>query len=54
MSDIYQMYNLKEIRSIIKQAVESEIGYHRLFEQKEIEILNDLKVRLFDMFGIED
>lgn len=54
MSDMYQTYNLKEIKNIINQAVESEIGYHRLFEQKEIEILNDLKVRLFDMFGIED
>lgn len=54
MSDMYKTYNLKEIKGIINEAVDAEIGFNRLFEQREMEILNDLKVRLFDMFGIED
>lgn len=54
MSDMYKTYNLKEIECIINEAVDAEIGFNRLFEQREMEILNDLKVRLFDMFGIEE
>ncbi len=54
MNNMYETYNLKEIKEIINQAIESEIGYNRLFEEREQEIINSLKVRLFDMFGIED
>ena len=54
MDNMYETYNLNEIKSIIDQAVEEEIAYNRLLEQREMEIVNDLKVRLFDMFGIED
>lgn len=52
--NMFETYNLKEIKSIINQAVDAEIGFNRLFEQREMEIVNGLKVRLFDMFGIED
>lgn len=54
MGNMYATYNLKEIKNIINQAVESEMGYNRLFEERESEIINSLKVRLFDMFEIED
>lgn len=54
MGNMYEMYNLKEIKIIRNQAIDSEIGYHRLFEPKYLEIMDDLKVRLFDMFGIEE
>lgn len=54
MDDMYKTYNLKEIESIINQAINAEIGFNRLFEKIEMEIVDSLKVRLFDMFGIED
>jgi len=54
MNNMYRTYNLNEIKSIINQAIDAEIGFNRLFEQREMEIVNSLKVRLFDMFGIED
>lgn len=54
MNNMYGTYNLNEIKSIINQAIDVEIGFNRLFEQREMEIVNSLKVRLFDMFGIED
>ena len=54
MNNMYRTYNLNEIKSIINQAIDAEIGFNRLFEQREMEIVNSLKVRLIDMFGIED
>lgn len=54
MDNMYTTYNLKEIKNIINEAIGSEIVRNRLFEQKECKIINDLKVKLFDLFGIED
>lgn len=53
MDNMYSSYNLKEIRSIINQAVEMELWNTRE-HQENWNTIQDLKVRLFDMFGIED
>lgn len=53
MDNMYATYNLKEIRSIVNQAVEFEMCKKRENE-KNWDVIQDLKVRLFDMFGIED
>ena len=50
---MYATYNLKEIRSIVNQAVEFEM-WEKRDNEKNWEVIQDLKVRLFDLFGIED
>jgi len=54
MDNMYAIYSLKEIKNIINEAVGSEIVRNRLFEQRDCKLINDLRVRLFDLFGIED
>ena len=51
MDNPYETYNLKEIKSIINQATELEMWEHRN-NQEDWNIINDMKVRLLDMFGI--
>lgn len=46
-------YSLKEIRSIINQAAEKEMWDTR-DKQENWDTIQDLKTRLFDMFGIEE
>lgn len=53
MDNMYATYNLKEIRSIVNQAVEFEM-WEKRDNEKNWDVIQDLKVRLFDMFGIED
>ncbi len=53
MDNMYGTYNLKEIRSIINQAVEFEMWNTR-DKKEEWDTIQNLKVRLFDMFGIEN
>lgn len=52
MDNMYATYNLKEIRSIVNQAVEFEM-WEKRDNEKNWDVIQDLKVRLFDMFGIE-
>lgn len=53
MDNMYATYNLKEIKSIVNQAVEFEMWEKRDYE-KNWDIIHDLKIRLFDLFGIEE
>lgn len=53
MGNMYETYNLKEIRRIINQAVELE-KWDTRNKQEDWEVIQNLKVRLFDMLGIED
>lgn len=32
MNNMYETYNLNEIKSTINQAIDAEIGFNRLFE----------------------
>ena len=51
MENMYSTYNLMELRSIINQAVELEMWETR-DKQENWEVIQNLKVRLFDMLGI--
>lgn len=53
MNDQYATYNLREIKSIINQAIEAELWATR-DHQEHWESLLDLKTQLFDLFNIED
>lgn len=53
MDNMYATHNLKEIRSIVNQTVEFEMWKKR-DNEKNWDVIQDFKVRLFDLFGIED
>ena len=53
MDNMYATYNLKEIKSIINQAVEREMWDTR-DKRENWDTIKNLKTSLFDMFGIED
>ena len=46
-------YNLKEIKQIIEQAVEFEMWDTRENE-KDWDVIQNMKTRLFELFGIEE
>jgi len=53
MDNMYETYNLKEIKSVINQAVEFEMWDAR-DKQDHWDTIQNLKIRLFDLFGIEN
>ncbi len=53
MDNMYATYNLKDIKSIVNQAVEFEM-WEKRDSEGNWDVIQDLKVRLFDLFGIED
>lgn len=53
MGNMCATYNLKEIKSVVNQAVELEM-WEKRNSKENWDTIQDLKTRLFEMFGIDE